>query len=251
MNWDNNSIKNAIHEYVDGNLSETETDRLWAELLGNPDALDYLQTLATLQKMGKDGKFKEEEKSQSNILHLLGHQTRKVAGQYKQYLAAASVLILGMAILFQVFTSVDPTAELSPIAAIEYDIERSADERTVFENHLQRAVSLSTAGDLDSAMEELNTASEMELTEEQSIELLMVKAAIYYNTGLFSSAAENFEKISNKEVVDRLNLEKSLWYLANTQIHLEKLDEARANIDKVIEMDGAFSRVATQKREKL
>ena len=251
MNWDNNSIKDAIHDYVDGNLSESDTDRLWGELLGNPEALDYLQTLATLKKMGSKGKFTEEEKTQSNLFHLVGHQTRKVAGQYKKYLAAASVLILGMAILFQVFNSVDPTTDISPIASIEYDIERSADDRTVFETHLQRSVSYSTAGNLDSAIDELNMAAEMDLSEEQSIDLLMVKGAIYYNAGQYSMAADNFKTISGVEGIDRQNLEKSLWYLANSQIHLGELDEARINIDKVIELDGAFSRVANQKRDQL
>ncbi len=249
----NNILLDDIHEYMDGNLSDSETDRLWAQLLGSPDELDYMQTMATLKKMGQEGKFEslDSENENNNILQLISNRSQSIASRYKHYLVAASALILGMAILFQITTSTtEYTAELSPIASIEFDIERSAEIGTVFDTHLQRAVSLSTAGSVELSLNELNTASALDLSNEQIIELNMVKGSVYYNAGYFTEASEIFESVSTSEHVDRLNLEKSLWYLANTQLHLNELDEAKVNIERVIELDGAFSRVASNKLDK-
>ena len=254
MKRKNNILIEDIHEYMDGNLSDSETDQLWAQLLGSPDELDYMQTMATLKKMGHEGKFDSldsENEKDNNILHLISNRSQRFANRYKHYLVAASALILGMAILFQITTTTtDYTAELLPIASIEFDIERSADIGTVFDTYLQRAVSLSTAGDVESALNELNAATALDLSNDQIIELKMVEGSIYYNAGFFAEASEIFENVSTSEHVDRLNLEKSLWYLANTQLQLNELEEAKLNIEKVIELDGAFSRVASNKFEK-
>jgi tetratricopeptide (TPR) repeat protein len=248
-----NNIKDSIHDFVDGNLSESQKDQLWAKLLGSPDDLDYLSTLATLKKMGKEGAFDTKPSAPETPFQLF-RVVRKgipVTAAVKPYLAAAAALIIGMAILFNLFTSADPVTEISPLAMIEYEIERSADDFTLFDNHLQQAVSYSSASDLDAALQELELAAAAELSESQMIDLKMVEGAVLYNSAEFSKAFEVFDSLKSTEGIDRQNLEKSIWYLANTMLQLGMIDEAEENIKKVIEMDGAFSRVANQKLEQL
>ncbi len=250
------SIKERIHNYIDGNLSESEIDQLWADLLGRPDELDYLRTLATLQKMGKEGRFDHLYDSEPQVVPLHATKEKEESGvsfyeRFKPYLAAASVLIIGFAILFNVMTNdVQSPEGVSPISMIEYEIERSADNQTILDNYLQEAVSLATSGELEAAFDQLEQASSLDLTTEQSVDVKMVKGAIQYNSGNYSDALQTFQNIEATENIDLMNLEKGVWYLANTQLQLGMLDEAKENMEEVVEMDGAFSRVAKQKLER-
>lgn len=245
------SIKNRIHDFVEGNLSDTEIDQLWAELIARPDDLDYLQTLATLKKMGEDGKFDHLYDSEPNTMPLsAAHETSKSATIYetfKPYLVAASVIIIGFVILFNLMTSVQQPQTTGPISMIEYEIERSADNQTMLDNYLQEAVSLATNGNLEAAYAQIDEASSLELTSEQDIDLKMVKGAIQYNSQNYSEALQTFQVINQTEGIGLINLEKGTWYLANTQLQLGMATDAIESMKKVIELDGSFSRVAKNK----
>lgn len=244
--YNTNNIRIVIHDFLDGNLTESQSEVLWAELLGRPEELEYLETLATLKKMGYAGKF-ENLNYQAPVLHLNQKTEQVHTGKFsniKQYLVAASILLAGMLVLYDVFPGSDLITGISPIATIEYDIERSAEITTLFEAHLQKAVSYSAGGDIAKALNELDEASALQFTPDQEIDLNMVKGAILYNSAEYEEASIIFTDLSTVPDIDKLNLEKSLWYLANAQIHLEQKAEAKVNIEKVIELDGTFSRVA-------
>lgn len=246
------SIKKRIHDFVDGNLSDKETDNLWAELIARPDDLDYLQTLTTLKKMGSEGKFDHLYDSEPNVLPLTAAHTTKPTfyETFKPYLVAATVIIIGFAILFNLLTSVQQPQANGPISMIEYEIERSVDNQTLLENHLQEAVSLATNGNLEAAFAQLDNASDLNLTSDQSIDLKMVRGAIQYNSAKYTEALQTFREIKKLNDIDRLNLEKATWYLANTQLQLGLMQEAKASMQEVINLDGSFSRVAKQKLER-
>lgn len=254
MNSHPTSIKEKIHDYVDGDLSKAEVDELWAQLLGRPDDLDYLQTLATLKKMGNEGKFDHLYDTEPNVIPL--YETSKSTSktlyeQFKPYLVAASILIIGFAVLFNLLTSVEQPQTAEPISMIEYEIERSVDNQTLLDNYLQEAVSLATNGNLEAAYSQLNQASELNLTTDQAIDVKMVKGAIQYNSEHYAEALETFREIIQIDNIDRLNLEKGTWYLANTQLQLGNIEEAKISMQEVIGLDGSFSRVAKQKLQNL
>lgn len=243
------SIQEKIHDFVDGNLSDTEVDQLWAQLIARPDDLDYLQTLVTLKKMGGEGKFDHLYDTEPKVIPLsaAGKSTPTVYEKLKPYLVAASLLIIGFAILFNLLTSVQQPQTSGPISMIEYEVERGVDNQTILDNYLQEAVSLATSGNLEAAFSQLDQASDLNLTADQAIDLKMVKGAIQYNSQNYSDALQTFQEIKEIEKIDQLNLEKSTWYLANTQLQLGMADEARISMQEVIELDGSFSRVAKQK----
>lgn len=249
-------IKEQIHDFLDGNLADEEVDKLWAELIASPDDLDYLQTLATLKKMESDGKFDHlfDEKPQVIPLSTAKESTPTFYERFKPYLVAAALLIIGFAILFNLMTDIQQpqmTASVDPISTIEYEIERSADNQTLLDKYLQEAVSLATSGNLEAAFAQLNEASSLELSIEQSVDVSMVRGAIQYNSEDYSDALATFREIKQFEAIDRLSLEKATWYLANSQLQLGMENEAITSIEEVIELDGAFSRVAKQKLERL
>lgn len=250
-------IREKIHDYIDGNLSSQETDQLWAELIARPEDLDYLQTLATLKKMGAEGKFDDLYDTESNVVPMYGAQeeistpTPTYYERFKSYLVAATVIIIGFAILFNLMTGVEQTRDAEPISMIEYEIERSADNQTMLDNYLQEAVSLATSGNLEAAYAQIDEASSLELTTKQSIDLKMVKGAIQYNSQNYSEALQTFQSINSTDGIGLVNLEKGTWYLANTQLQLGMRDKAIESMERVIELDGSFSRVAKNKLESI
>ncbi len=241
----NNDIKLAIHEYLEGNLTESEIENLWAELLGRPEELEYLETMSSLKSMGRNGAFDSIDETPIYSMNKKSEQDHAgIFSSVRPYLVAASILIAGMLVLYTAFPPANFTSEISPIAVIEYDIERSAEVVTQFEHYLQQAVSFSASGHLNTAVSTLESAKELDLSGEQIIELEIVRGTIYYNSGDYTNASLIFTEINNMSGVDRLNLEKSLWYLANTQLQLDQIDDAKVNMQRVIELDGAFSRTA-------
>lgn len=246
-------IVNLIHDFVEGKLSEDESDSLWAHLIANPVDLEYMQTLATLKKMGHEGKFATLDKQfdHNTKTRILPFGSGRIFGGYiKHYLAAAAVLLVSMGILFNIFGDQVIQSEFSPIAMIEFEIERSAGETNDFETVLNSAVSYSSAGDANLALDLLNSISTEALNPGEIMDIYMVKGSVYYNAGNYSEAIESFESVLKMDP-GKLTLEKSYWYIANAQLQLGMENDARENIKKVIEIDGAFSRVAVIALEKL
>jgi len=253
MKNNNEHILHLIHDFVEGRLSEQEVDNLWAHLIANPADLEYLQTLATLKKMGHDGAFSSfnEETGRENETVILPMSSKKVFGGYlKHYLAAAAVLLISMGVLFNIFSNKASEPEFSPIAMIEFNIERSADETTNLESTLNSAISYSSAGEITSALDLLRSIEVEILDTNEAVDVYIVKGTIYYNAGYYQEAHEIFDRILQINPGKMLR-EKSYWYLANTQLQLGMKQEARENIIKVIEADGSFSRVAKMALESL
>ena len=241
----NNSLRDSIERFLDGKLSNSETDELWAELLSSPEDLEYMQTLATLKKMKRDGQLETSEKPMTGVYPIrAGEKSTRIISGYRKYLVAASLLVIGLAVLFRLSIMPEFSGQFEPIAMIEFETERSGEEPTNFDRELQYAISYSVKGDLDSSFERLHSIETETLSEEERFNLITVRGAIYFNTGLYQEAAAVFTEISKMDQLRPLELEKSLWYLANSQVQLNQYQEAGANIEKVIELDGAFSRPA-------
>jgi tetratricopeptide (TPR) repeat protein len=253
MKSKNQHTLEQIHKFVEGSLSEQEVDKLWAHLIANPGDLEYLQTLATLKKMGHEGAFlhNNEHTNRENQAIILPVSTRKIFGGYvRHYLAAAAILLLAMAVLYNVFSNNTPEQAFTPISMIEFDIERSADETVKLGSILNTAISKSTAGNISAALDLLESVDAETMGTDEAIDLYIVKGTILYNAGDYQNAHETFGQIL-KMNPGKMVMEKSYWYLANTQLQLGMKKEARENIINVIEADGSFSRVAQLALESL
>lgn len=239
-------IKHLIHDYVEGKLSEAETDNLWAHLIANPADLEYLQTLAALKKMGQEGAFELPDDQTAEIRDAsIHHQHRpmRYAGYIRYYVAAAAVLLLSIGILFTIVSDTQTDSVFNPIAMIEYEIERSADEITNLDMALNSAISHSISGEPELALELLKTIENGQVESKEMIYILMLKGAIRYNASEFLEAIETYKRVLQMNP-EFQTMEKAYWYLANAQLQAGLIDEAKENVEKVIELDGAFSRVA-------
>lgn len=244
-------IRIQIDQFLDGDLSESEVDQLWMKLLKSPEDLDYLETKATLRKMSVEGRAKvsgEAKKLKDGSSN--GLQRNKITA-YASYLAAASVLIVGVTFTYNTLSGPE-YSDLSALAMIEYETERSSDTVTSeFESYLQTAISLSADGEVSQALNNLENASMLDIDDMQKAELFMLEGTVHYNANNFESALESFLKVQSLDNVDPLEYEKSIWYTANSQIQLGMNEEAKASLKNVIALDGAFSRMAARNLERL
>lgn len=241
----NHSLRETIDRFLDGKLSDSEKDELWAELLGSPEDLEYMQTLATLKKLKRDGQLETSDKPYTGVYPIQAEEAgRRVASGYRKYLVAASLLVIGLAVLFNVSILPEFGDSYEPIAMIEFEIERSGEDSGNFDRELQYAISHSVRGDLESSIDRLNSIDTDPLSDAEKFNLITVRGAIYFNTGLYQEAVDTFTEISKMDQLKPLELEKNLWYLANSQVQLNQYQEAGRNIEEVIKLDGAFSRPA-------
>lgn len=246
----NNTLQETIALFLDGKLSESETDELWAELLGSPEDLEYMQTLATLKKMKRDGQLETTDNALTGVNPISGAEKNvHLLSGYRKYLVAASLLVIGLAVLFRVGIMSDFLGPFEPITMIEFEIERSGEEPSTLNRDLQYAISHSVKGDLNSSLSRINSIDSEALTKDELLELKTVQGSIYFNLGLYEEAAAIFTEISNMDQFEPLEREKNLWYLANAQVQLNRYEEALVNIEEVIRLDGAFSRPAKQLKD--
>lgn len=250
MNQNKTDIEKQVDRFLDGDLSESEIDALWAKLIQDLDALDYLETKATLRKMSIEGRHDSAvNNNKSYVKHLKDSRKNKVAA-YASYLIAASVLIVG--ITFSYNTLSDSDFDIEAIAVIEYETERSSESMSSeFESTLNSAISLSADGQADEAIMTLHEAYNNGLTDAQKHELMMLEGTIYYNAGNYNSALASFKELTTAENIDVLEYEKAVWYKANSYIQLGNYDLAREHLTTVVQLDGAFSRVANNLLEKM
>ncbi len=243
MNQNKTKIHEQVDKFLDGDLSEKEIDRLWAKLIQNPDALDYLETKATLRKMSIEGRYETEKQTNNGSIKSINESGKNRVAAYASYLIAASVLIVG--ITFSYNTLSDSDFDIEAIAVIEYETERSSESMTSeFESMLNTAISLSADGYSDQAIMALHDAYDANLSDSQKQELLMLEGTIYYNAGNFNEALSSFKELTESDNIDILEYEKAVWYKANSYIQLGDYDLAKQHLTTVVQLDGAFSRVA-------
>lgn len=226
-------LEEKIDRYINGQLSADEVDELWAELIQDGYHLDYLKSAANLKAVIQ--RKREERKS----------NTKKRFWQY----AAAAVIALVIAVLGIMNISTRNSDSVQPVSSIELDYYRSGDG-TIDSNNgeakvIRNAIRLANTGRINEAISllnsELDTASEPGWISELSLNL----GSLHYNQAKYKQAINNYSTvIENKDHVDVLMLEKAYWYAGNAYFHMDKLAEAKANIEEAYKLNGAYRRVA-------
>lgn len=226
-------LEEKIDRYVNGQLSPRETDELWAELIQNEYHLDYMKSVANVKAVIEQ-KRKERE----------ARKRRK-----KWYYAAAAVIVLLIAVLgFMNIYTQSSTNTVQPIASVELDYYRSGEGNFATGNDseiIRNAIRLANTGNVEGAIslleKELEGASEPEWVAELSLNL----GSLHYNEANYTKAINYYKSvIERKKYVDVLMLEKAYWYTGNAYFHMDNLTEARTNIEKAYELNGAYRRVS-------
>ena len=233
---DNKNLKEKIDQYVNGQLSPREVDELWSELIQEEEYLDYTKSMANLkavvQKRKAAGKVEEESKS------------------YIYYAAAAVITVLIAVLSVITYSTQFASQSVSPIADVELEYYRSADG-TLSANEgdkvIRNAITLANSNKVEQAI----TLLEKELagTNDTSYQarLNLTMGSLYYNQEQYNDAIDRYTRIiEQKDQVDLnlLTLEKVFWYRGNAYFHNGQLSQARADIKRTYEFNGAYRRVA-------
>ncbi|WP_340105592.1 hypothetical protein [Rhodohalobacter sp. 8-1] len=229
----NKDLEKRIEAYVDGNLSPSEIDELWAELLDNEYYYDYMKSVASLKKISED------RESESKLQRTESQKTVWLSA------AAAILLMFGAATIFNIST--EPSETVSPISSIELDYYRSADGNVaddVKSDVVRQAISTANTGDVAKALSLINEELQKDNSEYKEAELLITSGSILYNSGRFSEAISRFETALEIDYDDMMLRERNYWYLGNAYFQVNKLDEAKFALEQAFELNGAYSRVA-------
>lgn len=226
-------LEERIEQYTEGRLSQEEVDELWAELIQDGEKLDYMKNVANLKAVARR---KRQKRKWAKIR------------RYGSYAAAAVfALLLGVVLVmnYAPFTS-GPAVE--PVESIELDYYRSAEgdlSRTGDSTLITRAITLANTGQFERAVSLLEQELEGETSPGWASEVNLTLGSLYYNESRYSEAVPHYEAvIQNSGEVDVLTLEKAYWYLGNTYFQMNDLEQARTNIEKAYDLNGAYRRVA-------
>lgn len=212
-------------------MSSKEVDELWAEIIHDREALDYLKTAADINEIkdeGQKGGIKTSTQIPYNV-------------RYWQ-LSAALVLIAGVFFVFQ--TTREATNSIQPLERVELNYYRSAEGMSDDEAILRKAIVLANEGNYDKAVRiidvELNQTNDVHT---KSL-LLLQSGSILYNTARYREALFRFNRLVKNAEVDLLVREKAYWYAGNSYFQLNEPEAAKKAFQKAYELDGAYSRVA-------
>jgi len=228
-----NDIEHKIDLYVNGQLSEEETEELWVELIQDQYYLDYLKSVANTKAVIEARKKKKKA-------------ARK--RRYWSYSAAAVIVLLVTVLSVFNFQGSTDAPEVQPVSSIELDYYRSSDGSVAAaddEQIIREAIALANTGKFDEAIgilkAELDEATDPKWVAELNLNL----GSLHYNEGNYQSSIDHFQSvIDNKDSIDILVLEKAYWYIGNAHFQLDELEIAREYISNAYELNGAYRRVA-------
>jgi len=231
----NKDLERKIDLYINGKLSSEQVDELWSELIQDEYYLDYAKSVANLKAV-----IESERKSREATPT---YQLRRVA---TYGVAAAIALIIGVVGVLNFNSSNSGVNGLEAVNWIEYDTYRSSNDSPAITNNevIKAAIRLANDGNTEEAIQLLEAEIASEIDVNTIAELSLSLGSIQYNYGDYANALQNFERVIAQENINTLILEKGYWYLANTQIQLDNLNDAEINLQKTLDIDGQYSRVA-------
>lgn len=237
------NLEKQIDAYIKGHLSEEEVDKLWVELLKNPEYIDLLETEIAVKKVFDERNRKEVSKPATPVFAL--------KKSWKWLAAAASVAILVIAINL---LKVDSEQSLQQLALSDINIAESLASPEVLRNQegrLADADSLlnigfraAVSGELSKALKLYQEVIETYKNEPAVAQAYLNIGIIKYNSGDYEPASEAFSNALKEVKEEPLLKEKAYWYLGNAYINLDRLEEAREAIHKTYALDGIYRKPA-------
>ena len=231
-NKKNIEIKKQIDRYVNGQLSESETEDLWAELIQDEEYMDYLHTSANLKEIVAEGDQEAAQVQDRSWIY-----------------AAAAVIVILLAVLGTMRMGYfDSSPNIQPVETIELDYYRSTEAITDIADRdkvLRNALELFSTGKFNEAVNLLNSERNKATDAKWVAKLDITLGTLFYNEDKFNDAAYYFKDvIKYEEQIDVLMLEKAYWYLGNSYFQMDMLTEAEDAMQKTYNLNGAYSRVA-------
>ncbi len=233
MNSEDRNIHQEIEHYIEGKLTEKETEELWTVLIQKEEYMDYLKAASNLRELDPpEGAVPD-------------HYLTKLV-----YAGAAIVLVLAIVFGVTQLTDFNTGPEMQPIATIELPFERSAD-MTAAGSERDQIIRDTVILYYNDGFEEAVRTLEAELAQAENADwqarLNITLGTLYYNEGNYETAKDYFQTAAAfSGQIKPLRLEKAYWYLANTWYQLSEVEKAENAMRQVLEIDGAYSRLASK-----
>ncbi|MCG8373386.1 MAG: hypothetical protein MI700_07630 [Balneolales bacterium] len=231
----NKDLERKVDLYVNGMLDEQGIDDLWAELIQDEYYLDYTKSVANLKAV-----IEKERSAKGDA------PTRRLRKYANYGIAAAIALFIGVVGVMN-YTSTNVANDgLEPLSWIEYDNYRSANETAATTDNevIRKAIQLANEGNTEEAITILEESLSSANLADEVAELSLTLGSIQYNYGDFEKALVNFQTVIAQEDADPLVLEKGYWFLGNTHLQLDNLEDAQVAFESTLDLDGQYSRVA-------
>lgn len=245
-------LEKQIDAYLKGKLAEEEVDQLWVELLKNPEYIDLLETEIAVKQILQDRQSKKADTPVTPI------SKNPILDNWKWLAAAASVVILVIAINL---LKVDSEQALNQLALGDINIAENLASPEVLRNQagdLSAADSLlnigfraAVSGQVSKALELYQKVIENYKDVPAIAQAYLNIGIIKYNTGAYEPAAEAFSNALKEVKEEPLLKEKAYWYLGNSYINLNRLEDAREAIHNTYIVDGIYRKPAFRLLRKL
>ncbi|MEX0646233.1 MAG: tetratricopeptide repeat protein [Balneolaceae bacterium] len=241
----NKEIIIQIDNYINGKLDTREIDLLWVKFLENPDWFEWFETELHLRYL--------VNKNKKSSIHPLDPPVRQASPirKYKNWMmAAAAVVIISFGLQFLFFAEGDLAGELafeqiSRSELIGADILRSDSQQTdPLDISINEALAAALENDIDMAIEKFRAILTQSPDTQQRARTEMNLGILLYNQADYENARTHFEAVTQINTLSKFFEEKAWWFLGNTFLNLQQLDDARDAVFNAYSLDGRYKKPA-------
>lgn len=236
----NFDIENRIDLYLKGRLDQEQIDKLWVDMIENPESYEYLKTMVSLKNIYSN--TNPTPVSNINSPSKPNSSWNKNLVQY----SVAAILLISISVSSIIYFNTNQVDAIQAMSSLDHVVYRSSidSQSESFETRLQNAVGLAIQGNTTSAILLLNQIHDESTDPAIKAEAILNIGIIEYNQDEFMAASHSFNRVLSIDGIDSLIQERAVWSLAQSQLALGNYSAAKISIEKVIEIDGAHSRMA-------
>lgn len=254
-----------LHAYLKDSLSEADEEKLWEMLIRDGELYEDLLHLANLKqvlaKQAEPAKVQAEnpasEYSSKPILRTAKRVNSKILFPVWRPVTAVLVSLIIVIGIFWVNENKDiELISNQPLQELPLDIYRGGEEISspgVFED-----IEASAArGNFEEALLLIREQLDLELSAQKRYILLLNQGVYRYNLSRHSEAISSFlvlqellehkndQSVESDSESERVLLEKTKWYLAQSYYQVNNIREAIHYFDQVVLLNGSYQRIAT------
>lgn len=229
-----------VDKWLANSASFDEMEWLWSEAVHDSEILEYMQTVAGVQKVLSE--------KQAHI-HVLETQNRTKKTNLSYWIAAAALVLIS--VVAGLMLKLDRNAHqfgMQTIDLIELEsgnVTRSnVGSISAVDSLLNLGLKATVEGKKAKAIllfdELLQKYPESTLAAVASLNL----GILQFNEGKFSEALASFDNCLSKNLTDEFVVEKAQWFKTYTLINLKELAKARESAIQVYMQDGSYRKQA-------
>lgn len=229
-----------ISRYINGELNDSDIERLWEEFLRDPELFEYFETELNLADLFQNKGYGSNT-SESNIVG------EPLYIRYKKWIysaAAAIILSLGLQIFYMQDGDSLQSYALSEINTSEMmgaDIYRAAPEdANSLDIEINQALSKALTDEIDESLRMFSELTTKRLSDEQKALVFLNLGILHYNKGDNEATVEQFNSVLNFENLPPFTEEKAWWFLGNAYLNVQDIERAREAVFETYTLNGKF-----------